>query len=119
MVLPDEPPVRVTATPAAFAQLAALAASRGDVTVMLTDDRVQVLPAGQDAPQGAVRLGRLLAESVTFAADPQAHTAWWRTRAVIDLRSPSGSTPDFTVETAPLDDAEVFEAIASGPLPRF
>lgn len=112
MFVVDQSPDRVIATPAASAHLSDLAARDGEVTVLLSEQSAHVLPHGQQLPVGAVHLGRL--ESVTFAADGSAGTPWWRNRAVIDLRG-----DDVTFALAPLNDAEVFDALASGPLPRY
>jgi hypothetical protein len=111
-------PARVTVTPAATAHLTALAQRRGDLTVWLTDDRVRVLP-GQRPPAGSVHLGRL-DEHVEIAADATAPTAWWRNRAELDL---TGLTADddarMTYALTALDEAELYAAVASGPLPRY
>jgi hypothetical protein len=112
MFIVDQAPDRVTATPAASAHLHALAAQRGQVTVLLTDRGAEVLPEGRALPSGSVRLGRL-DDGVTFAGDTTAQTAWWRNRAEIDLRD-----HDVTVAVTPLSEDEVFAALASGPLPR-
>lgn len=111
----DESPAHVTTTPAAKSHLRALAAAQGGVTVLLTDDRARVLPQGQAAPAGAVHLGRI-GDAVTFAGDANSHTAWWRNRAVIDL---TDSARGITYALAPLTEAEVYAAVASGPLPRY
>ena len=113
MFIVDQAPERVTTTPAASAHLSALAAERGEVTVLLTDDRAEVLPAGRDLPTGSLHLGRI-DDGVTVAADSSAQTAWWRNRAVIDL-----TDQDVTFDLTPLSDDEVFAALASGPLPRY
>ena len=121
MFTADESPARVTATPAASAHLTTLAAQRGGVTVLLTDDRVQVLPADQGLPNGSLRLGGL-GDSVTFAADGSGRTDWWRCCAEIDLtdgagRGPAGDGITFALHA--LSEDEVYAALASGPLPRY
>ena len=121
MFTADESPARVTTTPAASAHLTALAEQRGGVTVLLTDDRVQVLPADQGLPNGSLHLGRL-DDSVTFAADGSGHTDWWRCCAEIDLtdgagRGPAGDGITFALHA--LSEDEVYAALASGPLPRY
>lgn len=113
MFVVDQAPARVLTTPAASAHLAGLAAQLGEVTVLLSDERAQVLPRGEHLPAGSVHLGRL-DESVSFVADGAASTPWWRNRATVDLRGDSMS-----VALSPLSDAEVFDALASGPLPRY
>ena len=115
----DDSPERVTATPAASQRLSALAAERGEVAVLLSDDAAQLLPAGQALPHGAVQLGRL-DESVTVLGSPDAQTAWWCNRAVIDLRpTDSGQPPVLTFDLAPLDEDALYAALAAGPLPRY
>lgn len=115
----DDSPARVIATPAATAQLTALAAERGAVAVLLSDDSAQVLTPGQPLPRGAVHLGRIDG-AVTFAGRPDAHADWWCNRAVIDLRpTDSGQAPVLTFDLTPLDEADLYAALASGPLPRY
>ena len=115
----DDSPDRVIATPAAAAQLTALAAQRGDLTVLLSDHAAQVLPQGQGVPAGAVRLGRLNG-AIAFAARTDERTDWWCKRAVIDLRDrDSNPDPALTVALAPLNEDELYAAIAGGPLPRY
>jgi uncharacterized protein (DUF779 family) len=116
MFVVDEAPERVTTTPAASAQLSALAARHGDLMVLLSDGRARVLPAGQSAPSGAVQLGRL-DDAVTVAADGT-RTDWWRNRAVIDLTDSAVGT-GFTFDLEALNEAELYAALASGPLPRY
>lgn len=121
MFTADESPARVATTPAATAELAALAAEQGGVTVLLSDDRARVLRPDQHLPEGSVHLGRLPErEDVTFAADRDTHTVWWRNRAVIDLTDSRGQDrPALTFRLAPLDEDELYAALASGPLPRY
>lgn len=115
----DDSPARVSATPAAADLLRTLAAARGEVTVLLTDDRVRVLVDGQPVPAGSVRLGRLN-DAVTVAADSTARTAWWRNRADIDLTDPAAPSHDSALGFAltALSEAELYAAVACGPLPR-
>ena len=109
----------MTATPAASQRLSALAAERGEVAVLLSDDAAQLLPAGQALPHGAVQLGRL-DESVTVLGSPDAQTAWWCNRAVIALRPTlAGQPPTLTFDLAPLDEDALYAALAAGPLPRY
>ena len=115
----DDSPERVTATPAATQRLFALAAERGEIAVLLSDDTAQLLPAGEAVPHGAVQLGRL-DESVTVVGSPDTKIAWWCNRAVIDLRpTESGQAPVLTFDLTPLDEADLYAALASGPLPRY
>ena len=115
----DDSPERVTATPAATERLTALAAERGGVAVLLSDNSTQLLSPDDSLPSGAVQLGRL-DESITVLGSPDAHTAWWCNRAVIDLRpTDSGQPPILTFDLAPLDEDELFAALAAGPLPRY
>ncbi len=119
MFTTDESPARVTASLAASTALVDLAARRGDVTILLTDDRARILPPGQDAPRGTVRLGRLGPDDrIICVADSAAHTAWWRNRARIDLLNPGGIEPRITFDLTELTESEVYAAIAAGPLPR-
>lgn len=121
MYTTDESPERVSATPDAAALLSSLAQERGPVTVLLTDDRAQVLPAGLDLPEGALRLGSL-ADAVTVAADGRSRTAWWRNRAEINL---TDSAPEaaraggISFALRPLTEPELYAAVACGPLPRY
>jgi len=115
MFFVDESPARVAATPAARDHLRSLAGRLGRLTVLLTDGRARVLPAGQSAPAGAVRLGDVEeAGAITVAADSTARTPWWRNRAVIDL----SDGRDLTFELTELSEQELYAAVASGPLPR-
>ena len=112
----DESPARVSATPEAAAQLRALAAETGSVTVLLSDGSARVMPAGRVLPTGTVRLGTL-ADEVAVAADSSGRTAWWRNRAEIDLTE--GSEGAFTFALRPLTEPELYAAVACGPLPRY
>jgi len=112
----DESPTHIVATPAAQAHLDALAADRGDVTVLLTEHGAAVLKAGQQPPAGTVYLGHLdEAGDITCVADDQIVRAWWRTRAHLDL----SDGLDMTYDVSNLSEKELFEALASGPLPRY
>ena len=112
----DEYPAHVVATPAAQAHLDALAASRGDVTVMLTEHGAAVLKAGQQPPGGSVYLGHLdEAGDITCVADDRIAREWWRTRARLDL----GDGFEMTYDLSNLSESELFAALASGPLPRY
>lgn len=116
MFTTDESPTHVVATPAAQAHLAQLASARGDITVLLTEEGAAVLKAGQQPPAGSVHLGRLDdAGAISCVADDSITRDWWRTRAHLDL------TDDFemTYDLSHLNDQEIFEVLASGPLPRY
>jgi hypothetical protein len=113
----DDSPARVSATPAAAAHLRDLAARTGELTVLLTDDRVRVLVDGQPVPSGSLRLGRL-DDAVTFAADSTARTAWWRNRADIDLTEASPRDGGLGFALTALSEPELYAAVACGPLPR-
>lgn len=108
----DDSPQRVTATPEATAHLSALAAGTGELTVLLTADGVELLPAGVRAPAGSLKLGEL-EPAVLVAADDRAHTRWWRTRATLGMAG-----ADVSVELSALTESEVYAAVAAGPLPR-
>jgi hypothetical protein len=110
----DDSPARVVASPAATAHLTALAQRRGDVTVWLSEAGVRVLP-GARPPAGSVRLGRL-DDRVAIAADASAGTAWWRSRAHLDV---AGGAEGMTYALTSLSEAELYAAVASGPLPRY
>ena len=123
MFTTDESPARVVATPAATALLESLAADRGPVTVMLTDDCARILAGGAPLPSGTLQLGRLGATGeIAFVAAADARTDWWRNCAQVDItdttRGTSGS-PIVTFALTELSDSEVFAALASGPLPRY
>ena len=112
----DESPAHVVATPAAQAHLAGLAAAGGDVTIMLTDHGAEVLPAGGLPPHGSVHLGHLDdACTITALAYDQLGTSWWSSRAQLDLDPDSR----MTYGLAPLSEAELFAALAAGPLPHY
>jgi hypothetical protein len=112
----DETPAHVVATPAAQAHLRTLADARGDITVLLTDQGAAVLKAGQQPPAGTVYLGQLDGSAhITCVADDSASRAWWRTRAHLDLSEGFEMTYDLTS----LNERELFEVLAAGPLPRY
>ncbi len=121
MFTTDESPSHVDATPTAKAHLEALAAARGDVTVMLTDHGAAVLKAGQQPPAGSIFLGSLddAGEISCIADDAVAHT-WWRTRARLDMSGPDVSDPiEMVYDVSQLSEAELFAALAAGPLRRY
>ena len=112
----DETPAHVVATPAAQAHLRTLAEARGDITVLLTQKGAAVLKAGQQPPAGTVHLGQLDdAGTITCVADDSATRDWWRTRAHLDL------SEDFemTYDLSSLNEGELFEVLAAGPLRRY
>ena len=116
MFTADESPMHVDATPAARAHLAALRATAGRVTEMITDRGAAVLKAGEQPPPGAVRLGDLDdAGEITCVADASPAHDWWRTRAHLDL----SEDLDMTYDLTDLTEAEMFATLASGPLPRY
>jgi hypothetical protein len=116
MFTTDESPTHVVATPAARAHLAELASARGDITVLLTDRGAAVLKSGQQPPAGSVHLGRLDdAGAIACVADDSITRDWWRTRAHLDLAEDF----EMTYDLSHLDDQEIFEVLASGPLPRY
>lgn len=112
----DETPTHVVATPAAQAHLRTLAEARGDITVLLTEQGAAVLKAGQQPPSGAVYLGQLdEAGDITCVADDSVTRAWWRTRAHLDLSEGF----EMTYDLSNLNERELFEVLAAGPLPRY
>jgi hypothetical protein len=112
----DETPAHVVATPAAHAHLRTLAEARGDVTVLLTEHGAAVLKAGQQPPAGTVYLGQLDdAADITCVADDSVTRAWWRTRAHLDLSDGF----EMTYDLSNLNERELFEVLAAGPLPRY
>ena len=112
----DESPAHVVATPAAQAHLSALAQARGDITVLLTEHGAAVLKAGQQPPAGTVHLGRLDdAGNITCVADDTITRDWWRTRAHLDLSEGF----EMTYDLSNLNERELFEVLAAGPLPRY
>jgi uncharacterized protein (DUF779 family) len=116
----DESPARVVATQAATAHLTALAERQGDVTVWLSEGSVLVLPDARP-PAGSVHLGRLDAR-VAIAADGSERTAWWRNRAHLDVDPARHGHPeaaDMTYALTALSEAELYAAVAGGPLPRY
>jgi len=123
----DESPNHVVATPAVQAHLNALAASRGDITVLLSEHGAAVLKAGQQPPAGTVYLGHLDdAGDITCVADDHVAKAWWRTRAHLDLsdafrerRDGAGREFEMTYDLSNLSESELFAALAAGPLPRY
>jgi hypothetical protein len=116
MFTDDETPAHVVATPAAQAHLRTLAQARGDITVLLTARGAAVLKAGQQPPAGTVYLGQLEdAADITCVADDSVTRAWWRTRARLDLSEGFEMTYDLST----LDERELFEVLAAGPLPRY
>jgi hypothetical protein len=109
----DDSPEHVTLTPRANERLAALAAGHGAIVVVLAEDGVHLLPAGESAPDGAVKLGDVPAATIVAASGP--HDAqWWRTRATLDVTD----SDDVSVELSALSEPELYEALAAGPLPR-
>ena len=111
----DESPIHIDASPAARAHLAALAASAGNVTVLLTHHGAPILKAGEQPPSGSVRLGDLDdAGRITCVADDTPAHAWWRTRARLDLSEDLDMTYDLTA----LNEDELFATLAAGPMPR-
>lgn len=118
MFTADQSPDRVQATPAAAAHLGSLAAQGHDVVVLLSDERAAVVP--RTAPAGRLFLGEV--QGVPCMADASSEIPWWRSRAVIDLRGDTGvqhDRRDLSYELTELTEAEVFAALASGPLPRY
>lgn len=112
----DQSPLHVAATPEAAAHLAALAAARGDLTVVLTDRGAAVLKAGEQPRAGSLMLGHLDdAGEITCVADDATAHAWWRNRAQIDL----SDDMDMTYDLTSLNEAELFAVLAAGPLPRY
>jgi hypothetical protein len=112
----DETPAHVVATPAAQAHLTALAEARGEITVLLTEQGAAVLKAGQQPPAGTVYLGQLDdAVAITCVADDSVTRAWWRTRAHLDLTEGF----EMTYDLSSLNERELFEVLAAGPLPRY
>lgn len=123
MFTADESPARVVATPAATALLESLAADRGPVTVMLTDQSARILAGGAALPSGTLQLGRLgAAGEIACVAAADARTDWWRNCAQIDITETtwgSNGSPTVTFALTELSDSDVFAALASGPLPRY
>ncbi len=121
MFTTDESPSHVDASPTAQAHLVALAAARGDITVMLTEHGAAVLRAGQQPPAGSILLGSLdEAGDISCVADESAAHTWWRTRAHLDLSGPEVSDSiEMSYDVAQLSEAELFAALAAGPLRRY
>lgn len=112
----DETPAHVVATPAAQEHLRTLAEARGDITVLLTEHGAAVLKAGQQPPAGTVHLGHLdEAGSITCVADDSVARDWWRTRAHLDL----SEAFEMTYDLSNLNEHELFEVLAAGPMPRY
>lgn len=112
----DQSPIHVAASPAAAAHLRALAASRGTVTVVLSDQGATILKSGEQPRAGSVLLGHLDdAGEITCVADDAAAREWWRTRAHLDL----SESLDMTYDLSALDEDELFAALAAGPLARY
>ncbi len=112
----DDSSLHVTATPAAAAHLQALAAARGNVTVVLSDAGAAVLKSGEQPRAGAVLLGHLDdAGDITCVADNAGAHDWWRSRAQLDL----SDDLDMTYDLSTLSEAELFAVLAAGPLPRY
>lgn len=114
MFTADQSPDRVHATPAAAAHLGSLAAQGHEVVVLLTDEHAAVVPGDRDAAGGRLFLGEVA--GISCLADATSETPWWRNRALIDLNGDAGAV---TYELTELSEAEVFAALASGPLPRY
>lgn len=112
MFTADQSPDRVRATPAAAAHLGDLSCRGSDVRVVLTDATAQVVGSHEPLPQQRVFLGEVA--GVTCFADTSSDIEWWRSRATIDLTGDA-----VTFELSELTEAEVFAALASGPLPRY
>lgn len=112
MFTADQSPDRVRATPAATAHLDDLAADGHDVLVLLSEYAAEVLPSGSVLPEQRVFLGEVA--GVSCMADASSDIEWWRSRALIDLTG-----DQVTYELSELTEAEVFAALASGPLPRY
>jgi hypothetical protein len=116
MFTSDVSPAHVVATPAARAHLTELASARGDITVLLTEHGAAVLKSGQQPPAGSVHLGRIdEAGTITCVAEDSIARDWWRTRAHLDLSEGF----EMTYDLSNLNDREIFEVLASGPLPRY
>ncbi len=112
----DDSSIHVTATPAATAHLNALAAARGNVTVMLSDHGAAVLKSGEQPRAGSVLLGHLDdAGVISFVGEDTAAKDWWRSRAQIDL----SDNLDMTYDLSELSEAELFAVLAAGPLLRY
>lgn len=109
----DDSPEHVALTPRANEHLAALAAEQGTIVVLLADDGVHLLPAGQPAPRGAVKLGDVPPATIVAAAGPH-DSEWWRTRATLDV----SDNDAVSVELSVLSEPELYAALAAGPLPR-
>ena len=109
----DDSPEHVSVTPEAGAHLSALAADRGGLTVLLTAEGVTLLSPENAIPAGAVKLADL-ESSVVVAGAGNASPEWWRTRAILDLTDEQ----DVSVELSALTEAELYAAVAAGPLPR-
>ena len=110
----DDSPEHVALTPRANEHLAALAAEQGTIVVVLADDGVHLLPAGQPAPSGAVKLGDVPPAATVVAAAGPHDSEWWRTRATLDVTD----THDVSVQLSVLSETELYAALAAGPLPR-
>ncbi|MGB8020349.1 MAG: hypothetical protein WCF04_03905 [Candidatus Nanopelagicales bacterium] len=112
MFSPDQSPDRVRATAGAAAHLGALATEAGDMFVTLTEDG-SALPSLLPPPtQDTVFLGEVA--GIRCLADAAAPIPWWRCRVTLAF-----GDDGVTYELSELDEAEVFAALASGPLPRY
>ncbi len=113
MYTTDQAPDRILGTPAAASLLSALS-QRDDHTVLwLTDGSASLAQGASSLPEPRIFLGEV--GGVRSFADGTAETPWWRNRAVIYLDDNGAMTYQLTE----LSEAEVFEALASGPLPRY
>lgn len=112
MFSPDQSPDRVLATPDASAHLGDLAAESGDLFVVLTEDGVALPAHLPPANRDTVFLGEVA--GVRCLADASSPTPWWRCRVTLSF-----GDGEVTYELSELDEAEVFAALASGPLPRY
>lgn len=123
MFIADDSPARVVATPQLQAHLEQLAARSGDITILLTDEQVKVVAPDEGLPVGTVHLGHIdEAGQVSCFAVGDGQTTWWRNRAQIDVTDSTLTRtggPALSFVLSPLTEAEIYAAVASGPLPRY
>ncbi len=113
MFTTDQAPDRVLGSPAVASLLSTIHTRDEDAVLWLTDEGASLVHGASGLPEPRVFLGEV--GGVRSFADATASTPWWRNQAVIYLHDNGAMTYQLTE----LSEAQVFEALASGPLPRY